>query len=356
MTRAPQPDARDSYPERGVKNSQPEGIGRVVSLGELCAWNNLGRNVVFASQHFRPLAIFGETQFPDDDEQSQFDLDIHAILEVASADIVVVLNHLGLVRAFSLSEIRTAGPVRHLDPIWARVFADDVERVVLLGSRLVGSRPRERRAGGVLVSEPITATAAGPRLDAEVALEAWGPVTAVGSLSLDGHDWLALGGDGRVSLVPATNGSFGPPRWEVPVGFQPAAFMWDGALVWAAGSELGPVGIGDYDWEQLRGGGFAGLDPADGRAVVAGQFPPDLAWGNGGSAVVRVAGLLCGIGRTGALHVFSARDGRSLPGTAPFAAHSLGIAHAAVVGGTLLYGFNRAGYRLHSIAASAIGA
>jgi len=311
---------------------------------------------VFATQHFEPLAIFGETQFPDDDEKSQFDLDIHAILEVASADIVVVLNHLGLLRAFSLSEIRTAGTVRSVDPVWTRVFADDAERVVLLGNRLVGSRPREQRAGGVLVSEPITASTAAPGFDADVALEAWGPVTALGSLSQDGHDWLALGGEGRVSLVPATNRGVGPPRWEVPVGFQPAALMYDGELVWAAGSELGPVGIGDYDWEQLRGGGFAGLDPADGRAVVTGQLPPDLAWGNGGNAVVRVAGLLCGIGRTGGLHVFSARDGRSLPGTAPFASHSLGIAHAAVVGGTLLFGFNRAGYRLHSIAASTIGA
>ena len=38
----------DSHPESRVHNSQPEGIGRVVALEGLCAWNNLGRNVVFA--------------------------------------------------------------------------------------------------------------------------------------------------------------------------------------------------------------------------------------------------------------------------------------------------------------------
>jgi hypothetical protein len=356
VTSAPQPELRDAHPERGVRNSQPEGIGRVVVLDGLCAWNNLGRNVVFATPQLEPLAIFGETQFPDDDEQSQFDLDIHAILDVPNTGIVVVLNHLGLLRAFSLSEISRQGPVRRVDPVWSRAFADDAERVVMLGDRVVASRPREQRAAGVLVSEPITATASGARLSAEVALEAWGPVTALESLSVDGHDALAVGGDGRVSLVVTANGKVGPARWEVDVGFQPAALVHDGGLLWAAGSERSLVGIDDYDWEQLRGGGFVGLDVADGTPVVTGRFPDDVAWGNGGTAVVRVTDVLCAVGRTGGLHAFDARDGHLLPGTAPFASHSLGIAHAAAVGATVVFGFNRAGYQLHSIAASAIGA
>ena len=150
----------DSHPERGVRNSQPEGIGRVADLGDGCAWNNLGRNVVFASRAFEPCAVFDQTQFPDDDEPSQYDLDVHAILDVPAAGVVVVLNHLGLLRAFRRSEIHTPGEIRRIDPVWARTFADDMERVVVLGDRLVGSRPREQLAGGVLVSEPITATAA----------------------------------------------------------------------------------------------------------------------------------------------------------------------------------------------------
>ena len=77
-------------------------------MGELYAWNNLGRNVVFASPDCRPLAIFDQTQFPDEDELSQFDLDVHAILEIPRRDVIVVLNHLGLLRAFRRSEIQRA--------------------------------------------------------------------------------------------------------------------------------------------------------------------------------------------------------------------------------------------------------
>ena len=45
----------DAYPESRVHNSQPHGIGRVVALDGLWAWNNLGRNVVFAGEDFRPI-------------------------------------------------------------------------------------------------------------------------------------------------------------------------------------------------------------------------------------------------------------------------------------------------------------
>ena len=71
-----------------------------MTLGSRCAWNNLGRNVVFADTSLRPLAIFGETLFPEDDEASQFDLDIHAIVTLAGTGTLAVLNHLGSVRLF----------------------------------------------------------------------------------------------------------------------------------------------------------------------------------------------------------------------------------------------------------------
>ena len=344
----------DSYPESRVRNSQPAGIGRVVDLGDVCAWNNLGRNVVFASRAFEPCAIFDETQFPDDDELSQYDLDVHAILDVPSAGVVVVLNHLGLLRAFRRSEIHIRGATRRIQPVWTRTFAEDMERVVAFGDRLVGSRPREQHAGGVLVSEPITATGDGARLDARVELETWGPVTALETMHAGGQDWVAVGGDGRVGLVPIHGGGLGRLRWEVGVDFEPAAFVWDGRLLWVAGPELGAAGIDDYEWEKLRGGGFAALDPADGKAIVGGRFAHDLAWGNGGTAVVIAAGLVCGIGRAGEVDVYGTKDGDPRARTAALAADSLGIAHAAVVGDRILYGFNRGGYRLHTVALSAI--
>jgi hypothetical protein len=320
----------------------------------MCAWNNLGRNVVFASRAFEPCAVFDQTQFPDDDEPSQYDLDVHAILDVPSAGVVVVLNHLGLLRAFRRSEICASGPVHRLDPVWARTFADDMERVAVVGDRLVGSRPREQHAGGVLVSEPVTATADGTRLDARVELETWGMVTALGTVRAGGQDCIAVGGNGRVALVPIDRGSVGRMRWEVGVDFEPAAIVWDRLHLWVAGPELGAAGIDDYDWEKLRGGGFAALDVADGSTVVRGRFAHDVAWGNGGTAVVVAAGLVCGVGRSGELDVYGTADGDHRTRTDAFAAGSLGIAHAAVVGDRILYGFNRGGYRLHSIALSTI--
>ena len=101
--------------------------------------------------------------------------------------------------------------------------------------------------------------------------------------------------------------------------------------------------------KRSRGGGFAALDPTDGRVVVRGRFSEDLAWGNGGVAVVLVPGALCGIGRRGELYTFDTRDGTPLTTSAPIADASIGIAHAAARGDQMLYGFNRGGYRLHAI-------
>jgi hypothetical protein len=341
-----------SYPQSRVQNSQPAGIGRVADLGDVCAWNNLGRNVVFASRAFEPCAVFDQTQFPDDDEPSQYDLDVHAILDVATAGVVVVLNHLGLLRAFRRSDIDTTSAIRRIDPVWTATFAPDMERVVAVGDRLIGSRPREQHAGGMLVSEPITDIPDGARLDALVELEAWGMVTALGAVHNSGQDYVAVGGGGRVGLVPVDRGTTGRPRWEIGVDFEPAAFGYDRQLLWVAGPELGAAGIDDYDWEKLRGGGFAALDLADGNTVVRGRFAHDLAWGNGGTAVVVAAGLVCGIGRTGEVHAYGTAGGESGGRTPAFAPESLGIAHAAVVGDRILYGFNRGGYRLHTAALS----
>jgi hypothetical protein len=346
----------DSYPQSRVRNSQPAGIGRVVDLGDVCAWNNLGRNVVFASLAFEPCAVFDQTEFPHDDEPSQYDLDVHAILDVPLAGVVVVLNHLGLLRAFRQSEIHTTGGPRRIEPVWTAGFAEDMERVVALGDRLIGSRPREQHAGGVLVSEPVTATADGGHLDARVELETWGMVTALGTAHTGGRDFVAVGGNGRAGLVPIDRGGVGRMRWEVGVDLEPAAFAWDGELLWVAGPELGAAGIDDYDWEKLRGGGFAALDVTDGSTVVRGRFAHDLAWGNGGSAVVIAGDLLCGIGRAGEVDVYSTAGGDHRGRTDAFAADSLGISHAAVVGDRILYGFNRGGYRLHTVALSTLAA
>jgi hypothetical protein len=338
----------DAYPESRVHNSQPHGIGRVVALDGLCAWNNLGRNVVFAGEDFRPRAVFDESVYTED-EPSQFDLDVHAILEIPDVGIVVTLNHLGLLRAFSAADLRRPGPLRRVAPLWTRTFAADVERAVVVGDRVVGSRPREDGVPGLLVTERLSAKDASDPLDTQVQLEMLGMVTALEAFRHEAVECIAAGSPGQVSLAAATPDGVGSPRWTVEVDFAPKCVLWDGGLVWAAGSERAANEIDDYDWEALRGGGFAALDPTDGHLVVVGRFSNDLAWGNGGVAVALVPDALCGIGRRGELHLFDTRDGTPLTTSATLAGDSLGIAHAATVGDQVLYGFNRGGYRLHAI-------
>ncbi|MCU1465391.1 MAG: hypothetical protein JWM72_1319 [Actinomycetia bacterium] len=343
----------DAYPESRVNNSQPHGIGRVVALDGLFAWNNLGRNAVFAGEEFRPRAVFDDSVFVAD-EPSQYDLDVHAILDVPNAGIVLTLNHLGMLRAFSADALRRPGLLRRVVPLWTRTFAPDVERTVVLDDRIVGSRPREDGGPGLLVSERLSTKDGPGDLETRVQLEMCGMVTALAAFRDSAAECVTIGGKGRISLAPAAFDGVGPLRWTVEVDFEPMVLLWDGALVWGAGSECAATAVDDHDWEALHRGGFVALDPTDGRVVVCGRFPEDLAWGNGGVALALVPGALCGIGRHGELYLFDARDGTHLMTTQALADAPLGIAHAAAVGDWMLYGFNRGGYRLHATRVGAI--
>ncbi len=338
----------DSHPRSRVVNSQPAGIGRMVSLGPGCAWNNLGRNVVFADSSLDPLAIFGDTVFPEDDEASQFDLDIHAIVALTGGR-TAVLNHLGMVRLFEpppASGPRAVGPgyeeAGRLD------FVDDVERVVPLGGRLVTSRPRGQRLAGVLVTEPVTTSR--DRIDADTAHESFGFVSALAAEAApDGTGWVALGGEGRVRLIETDQGHLGATRWEAPVHFLTGVLASCESSLWAAGSALGGAGLDDYDWEQLGGGGLVQLDLDTGAAVASARFGADLAWGSGSVPMVVADGLPCGVGRRGEVHVLPPGEPVTHRLTGTLAPDRLGIAHAAVVGDQLIFGFNRGGYRLHRV-------
>src|SRR4051794_33161784 len=156
-------DELDSFPRSRVRNSQAHGIGRVAALDGLGAWSNLGRNVVFVGLDLRPLAVFDESAFVED-EPSQYDLDVHAVLDVPGTGAVVTLNHFGMVRGFRRADVGTAGPLRRVAPVWTATFAADVERAVVVGDRLVGSQPREQRTPGLLVSERLTASAGSAEL------------------------------------------------------------------------------------------------------------------------------------------------------------------------------------------------
>jgi hypothetical protein len=345
----------DSIPQSRVMNSQPAGIGRIVSLGTGCAWNNLGRNVVFADASLRPLAVFGDTMYPKDDEASQYDLDVHAIVELAGTDQIATVNHLGWVRIFEPPWSLPPGPavVPNLPEVRRLDFIDDVERVIGLGGRLVTSRPRGQRLDGVLVTQPIASSQ--QSLDAHTAQESFGFVTALeASAAPGGTGWIALGGEGRIRLVDVDDGRLGATRWEVGVDFVAAVLVASGPSLWAAGSAQGGAGLDDYDWEQLRGGGLAQIDLASGAVLASARFGEDLAWGSGGVPLVVADGVPCGLGRGGELQALAPGAPVTTRLTGELGPHPLGIAHAAVVGDQLVFGFNRDGYQLHRLPLSTV--
>jgi hypothetical protein len=335
----------------GVRNSQPEGIGRVVALGDLVCWNNLGRNVVFADAWMRPVAIFGATLFPDDDEASQYDLDVHAILDLPELELVAVLNHFGTVRGFRRRDLlaSTGGQLVAPSAVWA--FVADVERTVAVAGRLVGTAPRADGAIGLVVSDLLDTVPDGANIPTALGATAFGEITALAAIPSQDAPLVAVGGDGKVALMRLAGARVEPAIWETPVDFRTATIDWRDGALWAAGPDRAGD-VDDYDWERLSGGGFAALDPANGRIFMSGPLPDDIAWGTGGVAVAPLGRWLAAASRTGCLYLVDPRTGASRRAGGPLAGASLGIAHLAVAGRSALCGFNRGGYRLHSFAQS----
>jgi hypothetical protein len=339
----------DAAADSGVRNSQPEGIGRVAIFDDLVCWNNLGRNVVFADTKLRSRAVFGSTLYPHDDEPSQYDLDVHSILDVREFGVVVVLNHFGIVRAFRRADLLRHTDGRLLTESSSWQFVPDVERTISAAGRLIASAPRSDGALGLLVSDCLDTLPDRTTIPTRRCATSLGEVTALGLVSPPGDPLVAVGGDGKLALVPLIGGEVGTPKWEVNLGFRVSMIAWHRGAVWAAGPDRG-ADVDDYDWERLGGGGFTVLEPADGKTVTSGHLPGDVAWGTGGVAAAPFGSFLVVASRSGCLHVIDPHTGISRYSTAPLGSSSLGIAHLAVGFGRVLCGFNRGGYRLHSFA------
>jgi hypothetical protein len=335
----------DAAPQLGVRNSQPEGIGRVARVGELVCWNNLGRNVVFADRSFRPCAVFGTTVYPGEDEPSQYDLDVHAILDAPDLGLVLVLNHFGMLRGFRRDDLVSRGGVRYVEPVARWSFLPDVERSVVAAGRLIGSRPRSEGGAGVVVSAPLPAVAPDGRLPGQLCGTGFGEVTALAAVPSSGDPAIVVGGDGRLALVPLRGDALAAPQWERDVGFRVAVIEWHAGALWAAGPAPGGAGD-DYDWDRLGGGAFAAFD-LRGHPLASSSLPPDVAWGTGGCAVAFGAVVMAAC-RTGSVRLLDPRRGVTVASTRVLSETSLGIAHLAVVDGRVIWGFNRGGYRLHA--------
>ena len=173
-------------------------------------------------------------------------------------------------------------------------------------------------------------------------------VTALASLPGDAPGRLAVGGEqhvasGRLTATAAGSRCAVGHDGRLRAGRPPL-----GRRAALGGGERPGAAVDDYDWEARHGGGFAALDPADGRTRRAGPVRRRLGVGERRRrAWSLVPGALCGFGRRGELHLFDTRDGALVrdDGAARrrVARHR---ATAAAVGEHLVYGFNRGGYRL----------
>ena len=202
---------------------------------------------------------------------------------------MVTLNHLGMLRAFSSDAIRQPGP---LAPRRSRVDAHvrarrRAHRRPRRSARRIPASRRRRCPGSSSASGSRRKDESGPARDCACNSRRCGMVTALVAFHDGTAECVALGGSGAGEPGPgdrptASARCGGPSTWTSSRGSSSGTARSCGrraAIEWRHA-------IDDYDWEALGGGGFAALDPADGRVVVRGRFPEDLAWGNGGVAVV----------------------------------------------------------------------
>jgi hypothetical protein len=217
---------------------------------------------------------------------------VHAILDVPELELVVVLNHFGTVRGFRRRDLldSTDGHLVAPSAVWS--FLADVERAVVVAGRLVGTAPRAGGAIGLVVSDRLDTIPDQARVPFTPGATDFGEVTALGAVPSRNDALIAVGGDGKVGLMQLKGAGVEPARWETSIGFRAATIAASGGALWAAGPDAGDD-IDDYDWERLSGGGFAALDPTNGRVVMSGPLPDDVAWGTGGVAVAPFGPSAC---------------------------------------------------------------
>lgn len=375
-------------PASAVVNTQPAGIGRVTALPQGLAVNNLGRNLEFLRlEEGRSVSArrFAATDFPDQDEPSQFDLDFHAVVVVEEAELLLALNHFGALRAFPMGEAWHGEG--HIEPIRTWRWPGDVVRAVSVGGCLVstgsaGYEVDDPVMPGVLVSDPIQADRPSGPLAHRVEHAELGVATELAA-DAPGRRVVAAFEESvaafAVEVLAGRGIRIGPALWRAETECRVAWLAIDAVndIVWAAGPDPSAASTaGANDWDALTGGEVVALDRSTGAVRSRLRFPVRLAWGNGGVPLALApmgAGIL-GIDAEGSLwgwewpmgsgawrvrgderpgHRQARAGAAGAGGTIPPAisrSRSLGIAHMARIGNRVFCGFNRDGYRLHEFA------
>ncbi len=339
----------------GVQNSQIPGIGRLESVADLVLINNLGRNIQFCSKNLDQLALFAETIFPDQDEESQFDLDFHAFLELEGK--VLAINHYGLIRLFN-----HPGKDGHfVQPIATKKWPGDVERFAVAEGCLFSTSPQgysvqDPAQPGILISAKAmphfsTKLQGKAELPYEIKLQDWGMTTAIAVL--ERQRLVAIAAKNRIGIY-----SYELQNEQLSLGARPLVefeprfvacmlkFDKDGRL-FAAGYDQPHTDANDQAWDALAGGGFCLIE--QGSVRYQHSFEIDLAWGNGSDPVLLDLAIdtVYGIDKFAGLHSWNLVTGEHNLHCAAEEKQLLGMAHATIVDGTILCGFNRDNYRIH---------
>ncbi len=326
----------ETHPESPVRNSQSEGIGRIEAFGDTVLINNLGRNIEVSRLENGALhrqSLFDETLYPDDDEPSQFDLDMHAFLPSPDGKHLLALNHHGLVRVFGRTSHRLVDSF---------LWYGDVERTVMIDGCLVGSSPNgyateDPAADGIVIGEPWQPHAAPGsrnRIRSTFLLDDWGKVSAVEAV--ENGDKLGIVSGRRLGLFSLyRNGGLKIEKllWETDLPFPVSWIKYS-----PANRELFVAGEG----------GSASFSDESGAPLKQFLLKADLAWGNGAVPLALAGDQLIGADRMGGIYSWSLSAGSPEARVIlePSASQSLGFAHMALCGDHVLCGYNRGGYRI----------
>ncbi|HEY9773914.1 MAG TPA: hypothetical protein V6C81_08910 [Planktothrix sp.] len=359
-----------------VVNSQEPGIGRVARLGDLLAINNLGRNIQFCrltDGGIETVRICDYTLFPGRDDETQFDLDCHAIVHNAAT--LFTINHYGVISCFPLDAIRDDSLGPFIQPIRQMKWPGDVECIQSLGQWLIGTSPRgfkviDHTQPGIIVAdvhpERLRRSANWRRaslngftieieqLPYRPLLLDWGYTTALACDEI--NEKLAVAAGNRVGVFALSSGRHESLQL-LQIFEQKVPFAVDFLQFTECGGELLCAGYGNQfielkatDWDAIGGGGWMKLSSSSGKQVAGGLFPVDLAWGNGGVplALSENEQFIYAADKHAGLHRFDINAGTHVVMAPPTSADNVGLAHMDRCGLTLVCGFNRDGYKIHT--------